>query len=182
MKNKVLSLIICAAVLLPILSLSVFADGVEDDNFEILSEFEMLAERLASAFTPRTDVIRFSYHLRGTLTAEFEIEPIAEGQISGKKMLSDTQFRLTNVTGKDLTKVPVDVVCAAAEKTGLRINYILIYVSGRSKPCAVEWIDGKAYPEDATWRFNPLSEDIPESTFDMKDGEFVEFIIIKEVG
>ncbi|MDR0992415.1 MAG: hypothetical protein LBL87_05930 [Ruminococcus sp.] len=182
MKNRVISLIICAAVLLPIFSLSIFAEGVKADNSAILSEFEKLAERLTSALTPRSDAIRFSYQLSDSLTGEFEIELIDEGAISGKKMQSNTQFRLTNVTGKDLPKVPVDVVCAAAEKTGLRINYIQIYVSGRLMPGEVEWIDGKAYPEDATWYFNPLLEDIPESTFDMKDGEFVEFIIIEEVG
>jgi PKD repeat protein len=86
-------------------------------------------------------------------------------------------YKLTNVSEKPVYDIQFELIADYAKNCKMDIEGVTIHYVNREGPDIINWVDGKPNLEDVERWFNPLTEDIPDSTINLYPGEYLEFTV-----
>jgi hypothetical protein len=86
-------------------------------------------------------------------------------------------YKLTNVSEKPVYDIQFELIVNYAYQCKMDIEGITINYVNREGPDIITWKDGKPNLDDIERWFNPLTEDIPDSTINLYPGEYLEFTV-----
>jgi hypothetical protein len=84
-------------------------------------------------------------------------------------------YKLTNVGETTVYDIQFEILADYIINSELNIKDMFIYYNDREGYDQVTWVDGKPDFEGAKRWFNPLTEDIPDTTINLDPGEYLEF-------
>jgi chitodextrinase len=86
-------------------------------------------------------------------------------------------YKLTNVGDSPVYDIQFELITDYALNCKEDIQKLVIHYIDREGPDEITWKDGKPNLEDMESWFNPLTEDIPDTTINLYPGEYLEFTV-----
>jgi chitodextrinase len=86
-------------------------------------------------------------------------------------------YKLTNVGETTVYDIQFEILTSHVENADIEIKTMYIYHKDREGYDEVNWVNGKPDFENVLRWFNPLTEDIPDTTINLEPDEFLEFTV-----